>query len=67
MQMARVDSSTTQQRLVVHGRELNARKTMKDYSVALGENGDIVDLMLREFAAEPTRMRIYGSPTRSIN
>eukprot|EP01062_Namystynia_karyoxenos_P026607 TRINITY_DN2061_c0_g1_i1.p1 TRINITY_DN2061_c0_g1~~TRINITY_DN2061_c0_g1_i1.p1 ORF type:complete len:528 (+),score=161.29 TRINITY_DN2061_c0_g1_i1:57-1586(+) len=43
----------TQQRFVVLGRELNPRKCLKDYKVALGAEGDVVDVMLRAAPAEP--------------
>eukprot|EP01065_Artemidia_motanka_P005287 TRINITY_DN12563_c0_g1_i1.p1 TRINITY_DN12563_c0_g1~~TRINITY_DN12563_c0_g1_i1.p1 ORF type:complete len:531 (+),score=185.46 TRINITY_DN12563_c0_g1_i1:59-1594(+) len=52
----------TQQRLVVHGREMNGRKTLRDYKVALGPAGDVIDLILREAPAEPMRLRSFGSP-----
>eukprot|EP00754_Rhynchopus_humris_P041311 Rhum_TRINITY_DN24896_c0_g1::Rhum_TRINITY_DN24896_c0_g1_i1::g.180413::m.180413 len=47
------------QRLVVHGREMNPKQTLKDYEVALGPDGDCVDLIVREVGAIPPRM-IYG-------
>ena len=47
------------QRLVVHGREMNPKQTLKDYEVALGPDGDCVDLIVREVGAIPARM-IYG-------
>eukprot|EP01062_Namystynia_karyoxenos_P076578 TRINITY_DN7529_c1_g1_i1.p1 TRINITY_DN7529_c1_g1~~TRINITY_DN7529_c1_g1_i1.p1 ORF type:complete len:565 (+),score=192.30 TRINITY_DN7529_c1_g1_i1:168-1697(+) len=59
-----VQAPPTQQRLVVHGREMNARKTLRDYRVALGPAGDVVDLLLRDEPAEPQRLSYYASPGR---
>lgn len=57
-----IQVAPSQQRLVVHGREMNGRQTMKDYDVILGDQGDIVDVLLRDFPAEPRLA--YGSPPR---
>eukprot|EP01063_Lacrimia_lanifica_P002294 TRINITY_DN1119_c2_g1_i1.p1 TRINITY_DN1119_c2_g1~~TRINITY_DN1119_c2_g1_i1.p1 ORF type:complete len:490 (+),score=216.90 TRINITY_DN1119_c2_g1_i1:85-1470(+) len=39
------------QRLVVFGREINPKKTLRDYNVSLGADGDIVHLLVREAGA----------------
>eukprot|EP01060_Flectonema_neradi_P010228 TRINITY_DN17354_c0_g1_i1.p1 TRINITY_DN17354_c0_g1~~TRINITY_DN17354_c0_g1_i1.p1 ORF type:complete len:460 (+),score=98.73 TRINITY_DN17354_c0_g1_i1:42-1421(+) len=43
------------QRLLVHGRELNSRKTLEDYEVTIGPEGDIVELLMRDEPAIPKR------------
>eukprot|EP01065_Artemidia_motanka_P013729 TRINITY_DN176_c0_g1_i2.p1 TRINITY_DN176_c0_g1~~TRINITY_DN176_c0_g1_i2.p1 ORF type:complete len:350 (+),score=123.31 TRINITY_DN176_c0_g1_i2:495-1544(+) len=50
---AQVGVSPAQQRLVVLGRELNPRKTLRDYGVSL--QNDVVDVLLRSTPAEPGR------------
>ena len=45
------------QRLVVHGREMNAKHALRDYDVTLGPDGDIVDLLVRQVGAVPQRMQ----------
>eukprot|EP01061_Rhynchopus_euleeides_P008197 TRINITY_DN1723_c0_g1_i1.p1 TRINITY_DN1723_c0_g1~~TRINITY_DN1723_c0_g1_i1.p1 ORF type:complete len:482 (+),score=205.45 TRINITY_DN1723_c0_g1_i1:73-1446(+) len=45
------------QRLVVHGREMNPKHTLKDYEVTLGPDGDVVDLLVRGVGAIPPRMQ----------
>eukprot|EP00662_Eupelagonemidae_sp_cell21_P026637 gene26636-20613_t len=56
----------TIQRLVVHGREMNVRKTLRDYAVGLGPAGDVVDVMMRDCPAEPQFYIGPNSPQRHI-
>ncbi|KAJ9469979.1 hypothetical protein DIPPA_35928 [Diplonema papillatum] len=41
------------QRLVTKGREMNCRKTLADYDVQFGPQGDIVELLVRQVPALP--------------
>ena len=43
------------QRLLVHGRELNPRKTLEEYEVTIGPEGDVVELLMRDEPAIPKR------------